>query len=239
MKIIEKEDERISFSVEAEDSLLNAVRRYVSEIPVLAIEEVEIIKNDSPLYDETISHRLGLIPLKTEKSMNEKTSVKLKLSAKDAGMVYSEKLKGGAEIVYDKIPITSLSDEQELEIVATAGLGKGSEHSKFLPGLMFYRYASEITIDKSLMEKVKKVLPGAEVKEKGDKIVVINDKSRDIGDVCEGVAEKAGKKAEVKEAGELIVTIESFGQMNAKDIFIKSIEVLKKDLAEVEKKISK
>jgi DNA-directed RNA polymerase subunit D len=47
--------------------MINALRRIIlTEIPVMAIDEVIILKNDSPLYDEIISHRLGLIPLKTD-----------------------------------------------------------------------------------------------------------------------------------------------------------------------------
>src|SRR3989344_4147419 len=238
MRIIEKKENQMSFATEAEDNLINAVRRYISEIPVLAIEEVEIIKNDSPLYDETIGHRLGLIPLKMEKSAGEK-GVKLKLSAKDAGTVYSGQLKGNADVAYDKIPITSLNEEQELEIIATTGFGKGSEHSKFLPGFMFYRHSSEITMDKPLLDKIKKACPDAEIKEKGDKIIVFDNKDKEIRDVCEGISEKSGKKPEVRETGELIVTLESFGQMSPKDIFNKSVSQMKKDLAEVAKKVSK
>ncbi len=47
--------------------LANALRRSVDEIPVLAINEVDIYKNDSALYDEIIAHRLGLIVLKNQK----------------------------------------------------------------------------------------------------------------------------------------------------------------------------
>jgi hypothetical protein len=37
----------------------------------------------------------------------------------------------------------------------------------------------------------------------------------------------------------MIIALESFGQIDAKSIFTKSIEALKKDLAEVSKKLSK
>ncbi|MEK6840344.1 MAG: hypothetical protein AABX79_00095 [Nanoarchaeota archaeon] len=63
MKLIEKSKDNVVFSAEIEESLANAIRRYVGQIPVVAVDEIEISMNDSPLYDETIAHRVGLIPL--------------------------------------------------------------------------------------------------------------------------------------------------------------------------------
>src|SRR3989344_1691836 len=166
MEIIEKKDNQIVFKEKIEDSLANAIRRYIFEIPVLAVEELEIHKNDSPLYDETIAHRVGLIPLKMDKTFNDKTEIKLKLSTTKEGFVLSEELKGGADVAYNKIPITSLNKGQELELVETAKLGKGSEHSKFTPGLMFYRNSAEITVGKEILDEIKKIAPHAEIKEK-------------------------------------------------------------------------
>ncbi|HTY43873.1 MAG TPA: hypothetical protein VMC80_01385, partial [Patescibacteria group bacterium] len=104
---------------------------------------------------------------------------------------------------------------------------------------MFYRHVLEITLDKSLSEKVKRLCPTAEIKEKGDKMIIIDDKRKDVADICEGIAEKAKKKAETKPTGDLLITVESFGQMVPEEIFKKSIDVIRKDLAEMEKKISK
>ena len=64
IKINEKSDDKISFTTDINISLVNAIRRSVNEIPILAIDELEITKNDSALYDELIAHRAGLIPLK-------------------------------------------------------------------------------------------------------------------------------------------------------------------------------
>lgn len=239
MKLTEKKENKISFTADIDESLANAIRRYTMQIPVLAIDEVEIYKNDSPLYDETIAHRMGLIPLKTEKSMNEKTEKNLKLVASKEGFVYSGELKGDAEVVFDKIPITSLNKGQELEILATARVGKGNTHSKFNPGIMFYRNAAELILDKSLAEKIKKVCPSVDIKEKGDKIIITDDRAKEVADVCEGIAERTKKKVEIKPTGELVITIESFGQISADEIFKKSIDVLKKDLNEIAKKVSK
>jgi len=66
MKIVEKKQGQIVFTVDAEVTLANSIRRYVNQIPVMAIDEVEISRNDSPLYDETIAHRMGLIPIKKQ-----------------------------------------------------------------------------------------------------------------------------------------------------------------------------
>ena len=60
MEIIQKTAEKLILRMPANESLANAIRRSVSEVPTLAIEEVEIFKNDSALYDEMLAHRLGL-----------------------------------------------------------------------------------------------------------------------------------------------------------------------------------
>jgi DNA-directed RNA polymerase subunit D len=137
MEVVSKTPEKIVLKIEANEALANAIRRSVSEVPTLAIDEVEIFKNDSALYDEVLAHRLGLVPLKTEKSMSAKTEIKLKLSKSGPGTVYSEDLSGAADIVYPKIPITLLGEDAKLELVAVAKLGTGLEHAKYVPGLCY------------------------------------------------------------------------------------------------------
>ena len=70
MEIIEQTPLKLVMRMPANDSLANAIRRSINEIPILAVDEVEIYKNDSALYDEFLAHRVGLVPLKTEASMN-------------------------------------------------------------------------------------------------------------------------------------------------------------------------
>ncbi len=67
METIRKKADKLIFSAEIDSSIANAIRRYVSQISVVAVDEVEISKNDSALYDETLAHRIGLIPLKAKK----------------------------------------------------------------------------------------------------------------------------------------------------------------------------
>jgi len=239
MKLIEKTNNQIAFTAEIDESLANAIRRHVSEIPILGVDEVELLKNDSAIYDETISHRIGLIPLKMEKGLNDKSEIDLKLVTNKEGKVLSGNLKGKAKVVYENIPITILGKGQELEIIAKAKLGKGSEHSKYSPGAIFYRNMCDIIMDKEFLDEVKRICPKNEIKEKGDKIIVIDDKRKSVADVCEGICDSNSKKAEVDYKDGLIITIESFGQLEPKEIFNEAVKELKKDLNEVAKKIEK
>ncbi len=68
LDVLKKSEHKIVFITEGISvEMINAMRRIIlTEIPVMAIDEIIILKNDSPLYDEIISHRLGLIPLKTD-----------------------------------------------------------------------------------------------------------------------------------------------------------------------------
>jgi DNA-directed RNA polymerase subunit D len=235
MEIITKKNDKFVFKVNIDESLANAIRRYVNQIQIVAIDEIEIIKNDSPLYDETIAHRLGLIPLK----QNTKKEGKLKLDAQKEGFVYSESLKGDFEVVYEKMPITLLNKGQEIEIIAYAKLGKGKEHAKFSPGVMNYRKTFEINLDKELTEKIKARIPNITLEIKGEKAIITDDRENEVCDICEGLAEKYEKKIDIKPLKEIIISLESFGQIDAKSIFTKSIEALKKDLAGLDKKLGK
>lgn len=231
-----KNNEKIVFKHNISETLANSIRRYLNQIQVLAVDEIEITKNDSALYDETLAHRIGLIPLKSEK-IKKNPETEMTLEAKGEKIVYSGEMEGGAEVVYEKMPITQLLKNQELKIKAFVKAGKGVEHSKFSPGLIFYRKVSEILLDKDLEKDLKGILSSENIQEKGGKISVIDDGEKEIADVCEGIASKRGKKADINFKDELVVTVESFGQMSPENMFKKSIDVLKEDLKVISKKI--
>ena len=235
MKLIEKNKDQIIFSAEIEESIANAIRRYVNHVPILAVDELEISRNDSALYDETVAHRIGLVPIKIGKT---KEDSKVKLNVKREGTVYSGDMKG-AEIVYKEIPITILDKGQELEFTGKLKYGIGAEHAKFSPGLMFYRNSAEITMDKEFIDEIRRIVPDVEIKEKGGKIVIEDKGKTDVADVLEGLAHKKRKKAEVVPGKDLIITVESFGQMDARDVFKESIDALRKDVNSVAKGIDK
>lgn len=65
IEITRLEEDRIDFVLSDTDtSVANALRRVmIAEVKTMCIERVEFYKNTSPLTDEFIAHRLGLIPL--------------------------------------------------------------------------------------------------------------------------------------------------------------------------------
>jgi DNA-directed RNA polymerase subunit D len=213
----DEKKQKLNFITDMSTSLANAIRRSVLEIPIMAIDDVEISKNDSALYDEIIAHRLGLVPIKTEKGSKE---TKFKLKETGPKIVFSSDLKPSIETGYE-IPIVILDNEQELEIVTEARIGKGIDHIKYSPGLVFFKH----NIEPELMDFVS-------VDENG-KV------SYDDGELKEKkvTEENVNKIKKLKEVNELVFEIESFGQIKPKDIFLRAIEALEDNLDELGKEI--
>jgi DNA-directed RNA polymerase subunit D len=154
MKLSGKKGKGLHLAFDTQDVpqwYLNTLRRLaMTEVPVMAIELVEFSKNDSILYDEIIAHRLGLVPLTTDaqsytrvtseeigaKEYLAQSSCKLTLKAKGPGVVYAKDLVSKdpkIKPVYPDMPIAKLLEGQELELVATAVLGIGKDHTKWSP----------------------------------------------------------------------------------------------------------
>nr|MDO8134980.1 DNA-directed RNA polymerase subunit D [Candidatus Njordarchaeum guaymaensis] len=140
-------------------SLANALRRImISEVPTLAIDDVIIVENTSPMYDEVLAHRLGLIPIKTNLEMFSKPSececkgsgcpkcqvvLTLDKKAVDGPMtVYSGDLKSQVPQVEPstpRIPIVKLSRGQRVVLEAYARLGTGNEHIRWQAAIASYK----------------------------------------------------------------------------------------------------
>ncbi|MEK6846930.1 MAG: hypothetical protein AABY16_02075 [Nanoarchaeota archaeon] len=231
MKIISKKPEKIILRTEMNYSLLNTIRRSVEEIQTLAINEVEIYKNDSVLYDEVLAHRMGLVPLRTESKMSAKTNIELALKKTGPCTVYSGDFKGDAKIVYEKIPLTILEKDQEIELVATAAFGTGISHTKHVPGIIYYRYLFEVKSGNSKIDAIVQTTRGEISPEKSG--------SKWICDLTDAQADEIRMidPNSIVDAKEILLIVESFGVMDADKIFTKAIEVLENNLVKFEELI--
>jgi DNA-directed RNA polymerase subunit D len=152
IKLLSRDQESVRFVLsDVSPAFANALRRImISEIPVMAIDDVMILENNSVMYDEILSHRLGLIPVTTDQSYNlpEDCTCKSELGCEKCRASFSLEVEASepAEVVYsshlkpenpevrpvsDKIPIVKLAQGQKIKLEAYARLGRGKAHAKW------------------------------------------------------------------------------------------------------------
>jgi len=214
----EEKKGKISFITDMSISLANAIRRSALEIPIIAVDEVEISQNDSALYDEVLAHRIGLIPIKTPKVSGKE--IKFKLKEKGPKIVYSTDLKPSAGNEY-KLPITLLEEGQEIQLTAIARFGTGNEHIKYSPGLVYYKH----NVNEDVLSFVKIDSEGK---------ISYDEKELKERNLSE---EQINKIKKLSKSEELSFNIESWGQIDSKNIFTQAIEVLDKNLNELNKAV--
>jgi len=129
------------------------------------------------------------------------------------------------------MPITILKDGQEMKINLIAKSGKGENHSKFSPGIIFYRNIFNVKIEKDCPLDIAEFCPQKIIKIKDNRLVVDEEIKCDGCELCLEKCQKKGKDLiKITPTKELLITIESFGQLDSSEILKKSIELLKKDL---------
>nr|WP_321497542.1 DNA-directed RNA polymerase subunit D [uncultured Methanolobus sp.] len=136
----------------ASAAFANGIRRAaLSDVPTLAIDDVNIYNNTSVLFDEQLALRLGLIPLTTDIEefvpLEECTcggtecpacKVSLTLSAEGPRMVYSGDLVSSDERVQaadQNVPIIDLKEGQKVVLEAIAHMNYGHKHAKWQAGV--------------------------------------------------------------------------------------------------------
>ncbi|MDD5650980.1 MAG: DNA-directed RNA polymerase subunit D [Candidatus Nanoarchaeia archaeon] len=255
IKLLEKNQNKVTFVLKGIDHVFaNTLRRLMTvEVPTIAIDEVNFYKNSSPLYDEIVAHRLGLIPLKTDLksyTLPEECSCKgegcakcklnITLNCNGPCTVYSKDLKSQdpkIKPIYDDMPIVKLDKDQQLEFEATAKLGKGKEHIKFSPALVFFRSYPEIIIKKDInAAKCVKSCP-KDLFEMKDKKITIKDVTK--CDLCEACVEACGSDAiEIKGSDkDFIFEVEAWGQLSPKEIMDEALNILDEKLDEFSKQV--
>jgi DNA-directed RNA polymerase subunit D len=146
--------EWVRFKLRAPVSFANALRRViVSEVPVLAIEDVNMLQNNSAIYDEMLALRLGLVPIHADTKEYWKDRdfrVAFILKGEGPGTLFSKDLQPmDPEMApaFPDIPIVKMVEGQEIELEAWATVGTAKEHAKWQAGHAFYKQTGEQEFD--------------------------------------------------------------------------------------------
>ncbi|MDP7078619.1 MAG: DNA-directed RNA polymerase subunit D [Candidatus Undinarchaeales archaeon] len=257
IEIVSKDERKLVFILRDSDPVFaNTLRRIMkSEVPTMAIEEVNYLQNSSALYDEVLALRLGLIPLKTDLAAYvppdecqcggegcPNCSAFLTLKSKgeaEAKMVYSGDLVPTDPTVAPStatIPLIPLLNDQELELEAVARLGRGRNHVKWQPGLIGYKYLPTIEVDaKKCDGKVETIIdacPRNILVAKKRLPAFKNEADCSLCKACEEVSE--GGVTIKGDPTAFVFTVESFGQLPPESIVLEAARILEKKALEFE-----
>ena len=182
IEIIEMADKKAKFVLRnSSPAMANALRRtLLSDIPKMAIDTVEFytgkLEGDdgkeyesiTPLFEEVIAHRLGMLPVPTDLDLFVPQSecscggegcpsctIIYKLTKVGPATVYSSDLQplGGPNsdklrIVDEFIPIVELMPDQGINVFAKAVMGTAKKHVKWqVCNGVGYKYMPVINID--------------------------------------------------------------------------------------------
>jgi DNA-directed RNA polymerase subunit D len=229
----------------------------MSEVPILALDEISLYDNTSVLFDEQISLRLGEIPLKAEDldvfSQPEDCQcggqgcpgcrVDFMLSAEGPAMVYSKDIQfmdPGVKAAFEKIPIVILGEGEKLVIEGYATKHVGKEHTKWQAGtLCGYKNLPNIEISdacvgcgKCVEVCPRKVLVVEEGRAKATNILECSLCKLSIG-ACEA---KAMKVSPILDS--FIVSIESSGSVPAKELVARAAQEIQKRAEDLDAKLA-
>lgn len=256
-EILEKNNIFLRLRIEGTNSaFMNTLRRIMlSEVPAMAIDDVVIIENSSPLQDEFLAHRIGLIPLKTdldtynlpEECMCKsefgcnlcRVSLALEVEAEDhKTTVYSGDFKTenpSIVPVSSKIPITKLAPEQKIRLEAYARLGKGKDHARWQPvSACAYKYVPKISVNQRLCNSCGdcvKVCPKNILVKAGETIQIRNIYNCTLCRDCVQACPKDPKAIDVIwDESSFILNIESTGVLAPERILFEALNILKRKL---------
>ena len=228
----------------ADPAFANTLRRVMMrEVPVMAIDDVEFVVNDSVVYDEMLSHTLGLVPLKTpdgyvlpseckcDDKRCEKCSVQLKLKKEGPAVVVSGDIKSADKEVVpvsDSIPLVKLTDGQKLQLIAIAHLGQGKNHAQWQPGVIAYKYMPIFELDAKACDACGKCVERCprRILELSDGKLKITDVEKCI--MCRACVEACPKGA-IKighDESKFIFNVESTGALPPEQILSKALDGL-------------
>ncbi len=247
VSVLSREDSKVRILLEkAKPSEANAIRRAIlGEVPTLAVEDVIIYENSSPLFDEILAHRIGLMPIKVDAEDIERfnfrddcscggegcasCTLKLSLEAEGPGTVYSHDFKSEDPEIkpVEGIPIVKLGKNQKVVLEAEVVLGRGKDHAKWQPAVVGYKYYPVITVKDNCTscEACVEACPRNILSFEEGKVVVNNIENCTLCKACVEVCEDRALVVE-GDSTKFIFTIEGLGSLEPEEIFKKACDVI-------------
>jgi len=249
----------------------NALRRIiVSDVPKMAIDQVEFhlgpimdekgvaFESMTPLFDEMVSHRLGLVPIPTNlDTLNFRAkctcngegcpncTIMYSLNKKGPCTVYSGDLEPIGDtklrVKDDLVPIVKLAEDQALLIYATAELGTGKQHAKWQAAIgAGYRYFAKIEIDQSKCDlggSCVKVCPKGVLAKEEKKIVVKHPEKCNLCNSCVEICDASVIKV-TPIPSKILFRFETDGSLQAKDVLIRGLKMLEERFEGLREQVS-
>ncbi|QKQ99731.1 DNA-directed RNA polymerase subunit D [Metallosphaera tengchongensis] len=257
IEVINKTDNFISILTKNYPlDFVNAVRRAsMLYVPVMAVDEIYVVENNSPLYDEVLAHRLGMIPFDSRDALDYYrrpeecincvdncdrcfSKAYIDVSSEEAQkMVYSREIRTEDPHVVPiskDIPIVLLGKNQRVSLEMKMRLGYGKEHSKFNPvSTSVVRYKPKVEVREDCAKAVE-VCPEHVFSFEGNKLKVINELACTLCEECMKHCE--GVKVSPVE-NEYILELESVGTLDTRRILIEATKSILSKFEELREKV--
>ncbi|MFB3765579.1 MAG: DNA-directed RNA polymerase subunit D [Methanotrichaceae archaeon] len=258
LELIELREDRIRFLLSGVTvAFANGIRRAcMSEVPVLAIDDISIYDNTSVLFDEQVSLRLGLVPLQAEDldqfSRPEECQcegagcpgcrIEFMLSAEGPGTVYSKDIQftdASVKPAFDMIPLVILGEGEKLVIEGSATKRVGKDHAKWQSGtLCGYKNLPNIEIGACTgCGKCVEVCPRNVLVMEDGRAKATNTVECSLCKLCIEACE-AGVMKVTPVLDSFVVSVESSGSLPAKELVSRASDEIRKRAEALDAKLA-
>ena len=258
-ELLELREDRIRYLLSGVSAAFaNGIRRAcMSEVPILAIDEVNLYDNTSVLFDEQIGLRIGEVPLVADEldlfSQPEDCQcggtgcpgcrVDFMLSKEGPGMVYSEDIQftdPGVKPAFEKIPLVILGEGEKLVMEGYATKRVGKEHTKWQAGtLCGYKNLPSITVSEACdgCGKCVEACPRDILVIEEGRAKATNILECSLCKLCVGACEAAA--IDLKPIHDsFVVSIEGSGSVAAKDLVARAVDEIKMRALDLDSKLA-
>jgi len=243
----------------------NALRRtMIAEVPSMAIDDIFFFDNSSVLPDETLAHRVGLVPLVTDLDSYvppEKCECGSELGCSLCRVVLTIDVEADGEprVVYSgdlvsedpavvptspDIPLVKLAPGQAVRFEAYARLGMGKTHAKWQPvSLCIYQHIADIEVDEescTLCGNCVEACPRGVLSPEGGKLKVVDLYACTLCGACvEACTVEPPAIIQRVRGDDLLFTVESTGCLPPQRIVSEAVKILVEKLDDFRGKIER